>query len=254
MATDITESDETPGRGLSVRHEEFALAVAAGNSFVASYAQAYGLDTTAPGIRVSACRLARHPKVQARVKELRTAAAERGVISVRERMQWLQSIVEADPISSVVACGCRYCWGEGHYQWRDPDELAAAVTKATKVNAPMPDITGGFGFRPDAPANPLCAHCAGQRTRIEVVPFADMTAAQRALYRGVECNPDGSIKRVLVHDQLAAADMLNKLQAAYTSVSVSASMSLPSSTAPASTSEILTRLRTLRAPNTVVNP
>jgi hypothetical protein len=236
MSTEVTET----GAGLSPRHEEFAIQVAAGNSFTAAYAVAYGFEPNAQGVRASASRLAKHPAVVARVKELRTAAAEQGQISVRERMAWLQSIVAAEPVANIVACGCRHCWGEGNrYQWRDEAELAAAVTKAAKASQPMPDCLGGFGYRPDAPANEACPHCAGQRTRIELVPYSEMTAGQRALYRGVECNPDGSIKKVLIHDQLAAADQLNRLQGAYLDRSMSISATVRADAADLSSPEAL---------------
>jgi hypothetical protein len=218
---------------LSPRHEDFALHVAAGCSYLDAYMQAYAADDSG-ATRVSACRLAKRPDVVARVREIRTVAATKAELSIAERMAWLDAIVHAPPLSRIVGAPCRHCWGyQGRYQWRDEAELQAAVTKAAKVMQPMPDPLGGFGFRPDAPANASCAHCGGKLTRVDVVPHEEMSAAQLALFKGVECNADGSIKRVLTHDQIAAADILNKMQSVYVQRTESKNLNVSMSAAEA---------------------
>jgi hypothetical protein len=54
-----------------------------------------------------------------------------------------------------------------------------------------------------------------------VADLSKLSGPAGRLLKGVRQKADGSIE-VMLHDQLAAADMLNKMQAAYVSVSVSA--------------------------------
>jgi phage terminase small subunit len=202
-------------RPLNPRHAEFAEHVAAGESQLAAYCAVYGVEPS-PSAVVCACKLARRPDVIRHIRTLRDAAAERSTISIAERMHWLDSLVHAEPPVRLVSMACRRCHGHEHrQQWIDERELEAAVTKAAKLGQPAPDCLGGMGYSVTLAGNPHCPHCGGRNTRSELLSTEEMTPAQRALFKGVELHADGSVKRVLMHDPLAASDQLNRMQAAY---------------------------------------
>ena len=74
-----------------------------------------------------------------------------------------------------------------------------------------------------------CARCKGDgHSRVVLTPTDELSPSARALFKGAEQNEKGAIK-IHVHDQVAAADMLNKLQSAYVtrSLNINANMAIP---------------------------
>jgi phage terminase small subunit len=236
----------------------------------------HAADKLRPGsVWECASKLAKLPAIVARVRELQTIAAEATTISVRERMAWLDAIVHADPseLTRLVGYACRHCNGVNHaYQWRDGAELARAVDRymsdlaaydATQgkrkrpARPTMPSAEGGFGYRHDSPPSESCPKCYGKLVRVELTPHDQLSGPARALFKGVKQKADGSIE-VLMHDQAAASDQLNKLQAAYTTVSLSASVSVdpnkpnPWSGASLTPEQVLERVRKSRPAQRIV--
>ena len=197
-----------------------------------AYAEVYDVGPETPRAKVQrmAHQLRHLPKVANRIRETQAAAAEDVVISVRARMAHLQMICEADPseLVSIAGSACRWCHGAGHaYQWRSADELARALDRHVRsigTSKPLtcPDASGGYGFRGDAEPHPACPQCDGEGiSRTVVTPSSQWSPSARRLFKGVKANGE-----ILMHDQLAASDQLNKLQAAYTSVSLNASVAV----------------------------
>lgn len=206
-------------------------------------------------IKRKAFELVHSANVANRVRTLQAAAAEHTVISVRARMVYLQQIVEADPseLVSIAGSNCRWCWGavEGEYQWRTPHEWSLAAAQAYDAGKPIPTDAGGFGFRGDGAPNPSCARCDGEGiTRTVITPTDQLSPSARRLFKGARQKANGEIE-ILMHDQLAAADQLNRMQAAYTSVSLNANIN-----ASVATSDLATPDALLEAYNRsrVVNP
>jgi phage terminase small subunit len=220
----------------SVKVEKFALDFAANGNASRAYREAFDTVDMSPNtIKRMAYDLKHSPRVVARVRELQAAAAERTVISVQARMEWLRDIVEADPNELVqhVRVNCRHCHGVGFaWRWRDAGELARALDAYMgSLAAPKPlprpaDASGGFGFDPNGDPHTDCPRCNGEGIgRTIIADTTKLSGPARRLLKGIREKADGSIE-VLMHDQLAAADQLNKLQAAYTNVSLSASVSV----------------------------
>jgi hypothetical protein len=192
------------------RHEIFAQHVAAGHSLTESYRIAGYSDNSDTAVRAHSCRLASAHHVQARIRALREAAAERAEISIASRMALLDSIVHAPvyELERVVRCVCPTCWPDVVY--------AEAVARylASPDTVPPPDV--------DSP-RPACP--GGPHQRIETTPTDELSGAARASYRGARYRPDGSIE-VLMEDRQSAIDLLNKMQGVYVQRSESRSMSI----------------------------
>jgi hypothetical protein len=145
-----------------------------------------------------AFELVHRPDIEARVRELLAVAAEGTTVSARARMVHLQSIVEADPgeLVRIVAEPCKDCY---------PADAFA--------EAPRED----------------CASCRGYgASRLIITPTDQLSASARRLLKGIKRSSSGDIE-LRLHDQLAAADMLNKMQGSYAperSLSVSASVNM----------------------------
>jgi hypothetical protein len=183
------------------RWELFAQHVAAGYPKADAYKAAGYKGLTHESLRVNSIRLAAVPPVQARLRALRTAAAERAVVSIASRMAWLNDVVHTDlaDVSRVVRCVCSQCWTDEAYALALQHHLHAPDAVAPPdVDAPRPGCPGG------------------PHQRIEVTPTDELSGPARAAYRGARYRPDGSIE-VLMEDRQSAADQLNKLQAAYVS-------------------------------------
>jgi hypothetical protein len=195
------------------RHELFAQHVAAGHSLADSYRNAGYSDVLPAAVWAHASRLAASHAVQARIRALREAGAERAVISISSRMQWLNDVVHADPseLSRVVACPCSACW--------DDMALAVAVQRyvastGTPAPLPPPDTTAP---RADCPKGP--------HQRVEIVPTAELSGPARAAFRGARMKSDGSIE-VLMEDRAQCVDLLNKMQGVYVSRTLNANVSV----------------------------
>jgi phage terminase small subunit len=205
METRLTVGVGQPA-SLRPKQERFAQAYAASGNAARAYREAFECD---PAMKAATARqrgyqLAHEPAVAARVRALLAQAAEGTTISARVRMVRLQEIVEADPseLVSIVAEPCLQCWST--------EAIATAIDRGT-----MPDT-----------ANPQedCAGCKGHGARrVVVTPTDDLSPSARKLLKSVRRKSDGTIE-VHLHDQLAAADMLNKMQSVYVDRSVTVSV------------------------------
>lgn len=143
----------------------------------------------------------RLPYVQARIAEL--DAADLAALDVKgtDVTRRLVNIAFADiaNMTTLHAGACRYCWGVEHrYQWRTPREFSEAVEQhmlkgeAYQANHPAPDNEGGYGYRATMDPNPDCPECDGQGiTQVRFKNTRDMTAAERAVFAGVEQTQHG---------------------------------------------------------------
>jgi hypothetical protein len=206
----LAEPVDTP-TALRPKVENFAQAFASHGNAARAYREAFDCS---PGIRPGtvkqrAYELVHSPAVAARVRALLAKAAEGTTISARARMAHLQTILEADPaeLVHVVREPCKDCWSA--------DALVAAQARSETPDTGNP--------RED------CAACRGDGTRrVLVTPTAELSLAARRLLKGIRQKPTGEIE-IRLHDQLSAADMLNRMTGSYApdrSVSVSASVSV----------------------------
>jgi phage terminase small subunit len=193
---------------LTRRQENYARCVAAGMSYGEAFRQAGCVASTAGSRASQIAGFNRHPDVRARIIELRKLADQETVSTIAERMSWLRLIVTADPeeLTRVVRDPCDLCW---------PD---AEIARAYAAHfAPTP-------FDPERPRDALpdttkprhgCQRCLGEGSaRVVLTPTEDWSPGARALFKGAKQNEKGVIE-IQTHDQLAAAEMLNKLQSAY---------------------------------------
>jgi|SRR5579863_356027 len=193
---------------LTRRQESYARCVASGMSYAEAFRQA-GLVATTAGSRASQIQiLNRTPHVRQRIAELRIRADQEIVSTIAERMAWLRLIIQADPeeLSRVVHEPCGSCWPDA--------EIARAYSAHYAANPFNPDEP-----RPAPPDSTKprhdCPHCGGSgHSRVVITPTEELSPAARALFKGAKQNEKGVIE-IQMHDQLAAADMLNKLQSAY---------------------------------------
>lgn len=193
---------------LSRRMENYARCVAAGMSYAEAFRQAGCVASTAGSMSRQIGDMNRDPRVRARIAALRVKADEATVSTIAERMAWLRLIVTADPeeLSRVVCDPCDLCW---------PD---AEIARAYAAHfAPTP-------FDSEAPRSALpdtrkprsnCQRCRGDGIgRVVLTPTDELSPGARALFRGAKQNEKGVIE-IQTHDQMAASEMLNKLQSAY---------------------------------------
>jgi hypothetical protein len=193
-------------RPLTRRQESFARCAAAGMSYAEAFREAGCVASTAGSMSRQIQELKRTPAVAARIAELRRVADAETVSTIAERMAWLRLIVLADPdeLSRLVRDPCDHCW-------TDP-EVAKAYGAHFSPNE----------FHTERPALPdikkpraTCPHCRGEGIgRVILTPTDELSPAGRALFRGASQDKDGVIT-ISKHDQMAAAEMLNKLQSAY---------------------------------------
>jgi hypothetical protein len=224
------------------RWELFAQHVAAGYPKPDAYVAAGYKGLTHEVRRVNSSRLASMPPVQARIRVLRTAAAERATISIAERMAWLDNCTHVDmtDVQRVERCPCQHCW---------PDD----ATYAAAVQAYLAALGSSSPLPPPDIEAPRASCRIGPHLRIDTTPTDEWSGATRASFRGARYRPDGSIE-VLMEDRQSAADQLNKLQAAYVSrsESVTAHVTLdpskpnPWSGATLSPEQVLERVRKSR--------
>jgi phage terminase small subunit len=224
---------------LTQRQETFARLYVETGVALDAYAAAYDGDNSSRNtIRVNAFRLLRNPRVATRVRELQEAAGERSLRSAASLIRDLEEMVETDPneLMRLDVGACRHCWGEGgRYQWKDDRELGAAVDAylASLVRPcplPAPDCSGGVGYSASREPNPDCIVCDGGGVpRVKFASTADVSPGARRLLRGIELFPDGSVKRVLLHDQSALRVELHKLRGLHIdrSVSVNVNANVP---------------------------
>jgi Terminase small subunit len=195
-----------PINALTRRQEAYARCVAAGMSYAEAFRQAGCLASTAGSMSQQIQKLNKTPHVRARIIELRGRADEEIVSTIAERMAWLRLIVSADPeeLTRTVCDPCGSCW-------TDP-EIARAYSahfmpcELIEERPPLPDTK-----KPRAD----CLSCRGSGfPRVVITPNDELSPAARALFKGASQNEKGVIE-INTHDQMAAAEMLNKLQSAY---------------------------------------
>lgn len=196
---------------LTRRQENYARCVATGMSYAEAFRQAGLLASTAGSMSRQIGELNRTPKVAARITELRVRADQQTVSTIAERMAWLKLIVSANPaeLSRVVVTPCDLCWPDA--------EIATAYATYFTVSPfndeprTLPDTT--------KPRH-ACQRCHGEGYgRVVLTPTDELSPEGRALFKGAKQNEKGVIE-IAMHDQVAAAEMLNKLQSAYVSRSL----------------------------------
>jgi phage terminase small subunit len=195
-------------RPISRRQENYARCMAAGMSYAEAFRQAGCVASTSGSMSSQIQTMNRDPRIRARIAELRIKADADTVSTIAERMSWLRMIVTANPeeLSRVEHLPCDLCWSD------------AAIAKAMQAHfSPGP-------FNADEPPPPLpnsakpqedCPHCKGVgHKHVVITPTDELSPGARALFKGAMQDKDGVIK-IEMHDQMAAAEMLNKLQSAY---------------------------------------
>lgn len=206
-------------RPLSRRQENYARCVAAGMSYAEAFRQAGCVAGSAGSQSSQIADLNRNDRVRARIAELRVRADNETVSTIAERMAWLRLIVTANPeeLTRVVREPCDLCWPEAEVA----RAFAAYFTPCELVEE-RPDL-------PDTkrPRN-SCERCHGSGyARVVLTPTDELSPAGRALFKGASQNEKGVIE-IETHDQMAAAEMLNKLQSAYVtrSLNINANMAV----------------------------
>lgn len=222
-----TDSLENP------RFEQFALLVVEGYAATEAYRRAFDVDDDTmkpPTVRKESMRLRHRQDVADRIKHLQATVAERSVLSTSQLVADLEAMAYADinELVRVEVFNCRHCHGVAHeYQWIDGAEFAKALdaAAAAKGALPSPSGTGGFGFVPIRDPSPDCPQCLGNgEQRVRLGNTADASPGARKLFKGVELFPDGSVKRILLHDQLAARQELHRLRGLHVDRSISLSV------------------------------
>jgi hypothetical protein len=217
-----TEGPQLPGptHHLTTKQELWARGVAMGLSYGDAF-RAAGYRASNGGSMANQIQgLKRLAHVRARINELRPSADAVVVSHMNERMAWLKLIVEADAeeLTRVVTNPCDLCW---------PD---VEIAKQYAAHFAPPS---GFGDRPGLPDTKRprsnCVHCRGDGiSRVVLTPTAELSPGARALFKGATQNEKGVIE-IKTHDQMAASEMLNKMQSVYLtrSLSLTANVSVP---------------------------
>jgi Terminase small subunit len=229
LPTDITPraAEPLPAPLLTSQQEAFAMHYAAFGDPAGAYLHAYHVTTTRrASVQSMGYKTLRHPKVAARIRALRNAAAANDEATSAARLiADLEAIAyaDSDEIMRLAVVNCRWCWGTGHaYQFRDDRELADACGKALAEHRPLPDMAGGVGFRGDREPYADCPRCDGHGVAVpRFSDTSDASPAARALIKGLELHADGSVKRVVLHDQMAIRTELHRLKGMHVDRSVS---------------------------------
>lgn len=206
---------------LTPQQEKFAQGCVRLTNQSAAYRQAYEVKPTTQWttIATEASKIAALPHVSKRIRQLQDEAAQQTAIpSAAQRITELREIESANPndIIGMRWINCRYCRGEGHgYQWRDDMEYAQACDAALVAKQRLPDCSGGVGFNGTLDPVPGCPRCWGVgEQRPIVADTTKLTGGAARLYKGVKIKGNGDIE-ILMHDQLKARDMLNRIQGIY---------------------------------------
>jgi hypothetical protein len=187
-----------PATTLPLQEERFVAEYAISGDRVAAYLTAF--PGTPTRVRAKAGALLARPFIQARLREHQEAITKIPATKSAARMiHELEEICEADPneLIRVVVTPCLGCWP-----------------------ASIPE---------DGP-NDDCPACKGRgETKTILADTSKVSPGARRLYKGVELYPDGSVKKLLVHDQMQARYELHRLKGMHVerSLSVSAHMNVP---------------------------
>lgn len=226
---------------LTQQQELFAQAYVRTLNQAAAYREAYnvGPDTAARTVMTEAHRVATHPGVAARIRELQDRAAGLAAVpSLAERIKELRAIESADAneVIGVRWINCRYCRGEDHgFQWKDEGEYARACDDRLRLKQPIPapPSDGCLGYNPTLPPVDHCPSCFGVGERVPwVADTSKLKGGAKLLYKGAKIKGNGDIE-ILLHDQMAAREMLNKIQGAYVAGNAAANPAEPGAGAKA---------------------
>lgn len=206
---------------LTPQQERFAQLCTELVNYSAAYRQAYnvGPNTNFRTIGNEASRTAAIPHVAARIRELADLAAAKSCIpSLATRIQELREMEQANPdeILGLRWVNCRWCRGIDHgYQWRDDVEYARACDEHLRMKQPPPKMDGGFDYNGTLEPVADCPHCWGVGERsFHLADTSKLTGGARRLYKGIKIKGNGDVE-VLLHDQMQARDMLNRIMGAY---------------------------------------
>lgn len=211
---------------LSAPHEAFVREFMA-NGGIASkaYAVAYPEVTSDLARRAHASRLRARPDVAARIRELRSIAAQALNTEVAELVLQAHEVATASmaDIAPVEVYACRMCHSADgvHPAWIDAAELAAALDKCLKslggpTPLPMPSSAGGFAHDQFGPPSPSCRACRGHGVAmLRILPSCDWPEGAKLLYEGVQVDDDGRVTKVLIADRSKWAHQRNQLAGSY---------------------------------------
>lgn len=207
---------------LTQQQELFAQAYVRTLNQAAAYREAYDCTNMASKtVMEEASRLAHHAGVSARIRELQDRAAGLAAVpTLVERIKELRAIESADAneIIGVRWVNCRYCRGPDHaFQWKDEGEYARACDERQRMKQPIPTPPSDdcMGFNPTLEPVDDCPNCFGVGERVPwVADTSKLKGGAKLLYKGAKIKGNGDIE-ILLHDQMTAREMLNKIQGAY---------------------------------------
>lgn len=204
---------------LTPKQEAFCQHFAVHRRNAEAYAFAYDTEGMSPKtLHEEACRVRKNYKVAARIMELERLALEESGLTHQLadlfRRELALSLADPSELTVVRVGNCRYCNGDDfRYRWAD-DEFAGAVARAETLNAPLPDIAGGLGFRPFHEPRPDCPQCGGMGVpHAGFKPTDELSPMGRLLFRGVKKTRDGL--EVLLADQQKATDNVIRMSGGF---------------------------------------
>jgi phage terminase small subunit len=221
--------------GLTQRQENFAQHYVLFGVAGDAYKHAYDTEGTANTKRANGLKLLHQPKIAARVRALQTAAGERTLMTTGDLIVDLEEMVNVDvnEVMSLHISNCRHCRGVDYrYQWANEAELEAATEKAIASHGAerMPDALGLFGFDPSLPPVETCPRCLGSGVPlVRLANTADVSRGARRLYKGLELYQDGTVKKILLNDPLAARLELHRVRGMITERSINANVTVDAS-------------------------
>lgn len=207
---------------LTEKQEGFAQCYALqGMTKADAYRANYSTETMDEQTVWSECvRTSKLPNVAARIQELiqqkREALDAEIDMSVKKLFAEYVAIKSVDPneLTQVRAFCCRHCYGvDNRYQWREHEYLKACED-AERANLPLPDMSGGFGFKQAAAPNPECDECQGVGlSRVVALDTTRLSAGAKLLYRGAQQTKDGI--KVLFADKDKALEQIGRMLGAF---------------------------------------
>jgi hypothetical protein len=211
---------------LSAPHETF-VAEFMRNGGIASkaYAVAYPEVTSDLARRAHGSRLRARPEVAARIRDLRSIAAQALNAEVAELALQAHEVATASmvDIAPVEVYACRMCYSADgvHPAWIDAAELAAALDNHLKslggpMPLPMPSAGGGFAHDQFGPPSPSCRTCRGHGVAVlRIIPSHEWPEGAKQLYEGVQTDDEGRVTKVLIADRSKWAHQRNQLAGSY---------------------------------------
>lgn len=203
---------------LTLKQDEFAKHYAVSRHAANAYRAAYevGAETLDSSVRASAAELLADPAVAQRISELTAAADEAVILNLKKIFELIAAGITADPneLTGLKVGACRWCWGVDHaYHWKD-FEFVDACDQAAKTCAPIPDCSGGFGFKFTREPCPDCPRCEGRGA--EYATWGDTTKLSpgaKFLFQGVKQTRNGL--EVLMLDKSKLIDMAVRMQGGF---------------------------------------